>query len=80
MLLGTLVDSLLGNTLAGKGIVREDYGNKKGKGILKAVYGSKKKKKNLIPPHPLTNFELQKYLQNEPRFNGVFQEISYLIT
>ena len=40
----------------------------------------KKKKKNLIPPHPLTNFELQKYLQNEPRFNGVFQEISYLIT
>ena len=46
MLLGTLVDSLLGNTLAGKGIVREDYGNKKGKGILKAVYGSKKKKKS----------------------------------
>ena len=25
----------------------------------------------LIPPHPLTNFELQKYYQNEPRFNGV---------
>ena len=24
-----------------------------------------------MPPHPLTNFELQKY-QNEPRFNGVF--------
>ena len=22
-------------------------------------------------PHPLTNFEIQKY-QNEPRFNGVF--------
>ena len=36
-------------------------------------------KKILIPPHPLTNFELQKYYQNEPRFNGVFQEISYLI-
>ena len=79
-LLGTLAASLLGNTLAGKGIVREDYGNKKGKGILKTVYGSKtKKKKKLIPPHPLTNFELQKYYQNEPRFNGVFQEISYLI-
>ena len=80
-LLGTLAASLLGNTLAGKGIVREDYGNKKGKGILKAVYGSKTrtKKKILIPPHPLTNFELQKYYQNEPRFNGVFQEISYLI-
>ena len=23
-------------------------------------------------PHPLTNFEIQKYDQNEPRFNGVF--------
>ena len=26
----------------------------------------------LIPPHPLTNFEIQKYYQNEPRFNGAF--------
>ena len=25
----------------------------------------------LILPHPLTNFEIQKY-KNEPRFNGVF--------
>ena len=25
----------------------------------------------LIPPLPLTNFEIQKY-KNEPRFNGVF--------
>ena len=24
-----------------------------------------------MPPHPLTNFEIQKYHQNEPRFNGV---------
>ena len=23
-------------------------------------------------PHPLTNFEIQKYYQNEPRFNGSF--------
>ena len=23
-----------------------------------------------MPPHPLTNFEIQKYYQNEPRFNG----------
>ena len=23
-------------------------------------------------PHPLTNFEIQKYHQNEPRFNVVF--------
>ena len=24
-----------------------------------------------MPPRPLTNFEKQKYYQNEPRFNGV---------
>ena len=26
----------------------------------------------LMPPHPLSNFEIQKYYKNEPRFNGVF--------
>ena len=26
----------------------------------------------LMPPHPLTNFEIQKYYQNESRFNGVY--------
>ena len=26
----------------------------------------------LMPPHPLTNFEVQKYYQNEPGFNGVY--------
>ena len=25
-----------------------------------------------MPPHPLTNFEIVKYYENEPRFNGVF--------
>ena len=25
-----------------------------------------------MPPHPLTNFEIQKYYENEPKFNGVF--------
>ena len=25
-----------------------------------------------MPPHPLTNFEIQKYYENEPRFNGIF--------
>ena len=25
-----------------------------------------------MPPHPLTNFEIQKYCQNEPRFNGIY--------
>ena len=26
----------------------------------------------ILPAHPLTNFEIQEYYQNEPRFNGVF--------
>ena len=25
-----------------------------------------------MPPHPLTNFEIQMYYENVPRFNGVF--------
>ena len=40
MLLGTLGGSLLGNMLAGKGIVRAEYGSK-GEGIIRAVYGSR---------------------------------------
>ena len=51
MLLGTLGASLLGNMLAGKGIVKAgsgrrssdsstSYGNKKGKGIVRAGYGN----------------------------------------
>ena len=39
MLLGTLEASLLGNLLAGKGIVRAGSGNKKGKGIVRAGSG-----------------------------------------
>ena len=25
-----------------------------------------------MPPHPLKNLEIQKYYQNEPKFNGVY--------
>ena len=25
-----------------------------------------------MPPYPLTNLEIQRYYQNEPRFNGVY--------
>ena len=67
MLLGNFGVSLLGNMLAGKVIVRADFGNKKGKGIARAGYGNK----TLILPHPLTKFEIQVYYQNEIRFNGV---------
>ena len=28
----------------------------------------------MIPPHPLTNFEIQIYYQNGPRFNGVYSQ------
>ena len=27
-----------------------------------------------MPHHPLTNFEIQKYYQNEPKFNGVYSK------
>ena len=40
MLLGFRHASLLGNTLAGKGIVRAGSRNKKGKGIVGAGYGN----------------------------------------
>ena len=39
MLLGTLGASLLGNMLAGKGIVRVGSGNKKRQGIVRAGTG-----------------------------------------
>ena len=75
MLIGTLDASLLGNLLTGKGTERAGYGNNsiKGKGIEKAGYGNHSKKNGfLIPPHPLTNFEIQEYFENKPRFNGVY--------
>ena len=70
LLLSTLGASSLGNLLAGKVIVRAGSGNKKRKGIVRA--GTGKKMGFLMPPHPLTNFEIQRYCQNEPRFNVVF--------
>ena len=38
-------------------------------------------KKALIPPHPLTNFEVKDYYENEPRFNGVYSrgDVSIII-
>ena len=31
----------------------------------------------LVPLHHLRNFEIQKYYQNEPRFNGVFSRNNF---
>ena len=25
-----------------------------------------------MPPHPFTNFEIKKYYENKPKFNGVY--------
>ena len=66
MLLGTLGASLLGNLLTVKGVYRAG----KGKGINRTLL--LKQNGFLIPLHPLTNFDIQKYYQNEPRFNGVY--------
>ena len=74
MRLGTLSASLLGNMLQRKGIIRA------GEGTVRVGYGPKSSStkrsslKNffLIPPLLLTNFEIQRYYQNEPRFNGVY--------
>ena len=72
MLLGTLGASLLGNMLAKERKVI----NRAGEGIIRAGYGSNrssiKKRRVFNAVSSLTNFELQKYYQNEPLFNGVY--------
>ena len=77
MLLGILGASLLGNILAGKWI------NRVGEGIVRAGYGKSSKNSNknqngfLMLLHPLTNFQIQKYYHNQPRFNVFILEIIY---
>ena len=39
--------------------------------------GIKKKSNLLIPFHPLTNFEIREYYENEPRFNGVYSRDNF---
>ena len=67
-LLGTLGANLLGDLLikglSGKGTLTA------GEGTVRAGEGIKKK--SLMPAHPLTNFEIQEYYKNEPRFNSVY--------
>ena len=70
MLLGTLGANLLENILTGQGINRAGEGamaTRQDRGIVRGGYGNKKGKKNngfLMPPHPLTNFEIQEYCMN----------------
>ena len=63
MLLGTLDASLLGNMFADRGINRAGYG---------------KKGKKSIPPHPLTNFDIQIIRINLSLMEFIL-EIIYLI-
>ena len=80
MLLGTLGASLLGTILPGQGINRAGKGrgmNRAGKGIVRAGDEYKKGQKNnkmhfKCRPHPLTNFEIQKYYKSQSKFNGVY--------
>ena len=67
MILSTLGSSLIGNSLSGRGLFRS------GKEYLRAGQGIKKAL--ILPkPHPLTNFEIQNYYKNEPKFNGKSSE------
>ena len=64
-----------GTIRAGGGTIRAGEGTiRAGEETVRAGYVFKRAslKKNFTPPHPLTNFEIQEYYQNEPRFNGVF--------
>ena len=75
MLLGTLGASLLGNMLAGKGIVRAGYWYRERKGMLRAGYGSKK---ILTPPHPRRNFEIKNIVKMNQGLMEFFQKLIYL--
>ena len=74
MLLSKLGARLIGNMLSGKGINRAGVTR-----ITRAGNESQFKKNLLISSYPLTNFEIQQYYQNKPRFNGVIIEIIYVI-
>ena len=67
MLLSSIGAGLLGNILAGERV------NRAGEEIVRAGYRSSIKNKDFwYCPHPLNNFQILKYYQNEPRFNGVY--------
>ena len=68
MLLGTLDCSLIADVLT-KNLFKGKGSVKAGKETVRAGEGIKKV---LIPPYPLTNFEIEGYYENEPRFIGVY--------
>ena len=58
--------SLFGNMLAGEGIVRAIDG------VFRACKGTNRAAQDFNSAHPLTNFEIQKYCQDEPTFICVY--------
>ena len=66
MPLDTLVASLLGNLLLGKGVIRACDG------VISTGDGIKYKKRSLMPSHPLTNIQIQSYYQNKCKFKGIY--------
>ena len=65
-LLGTLAASVLGNMPAGKPKIPE-------RGVIRASDGV-----NIMSPHPLSNFEIQKVYKSKPKFNGIYWKRNYL--
>ena len=83
MLLGTLGASLLRNLWTGKGTTAASQWRKRletlaaranmpGQGKSRAGESTIRAGQDLIPSHPLTNFEIQKYYQNKPKYYGVY--------
>ena len=68
MLLDVLGAILLGNLLTSKELKRP---NKPGQGIMRAGKDTIRAGESQDSSHPLTNFEIRKYYQNEPKSNCV---------
>ena len=66
MLLSTLGAILLGNLSPCKGTVSVKVDLEQ----MRALQMSRSE--FLMPPKPLTNFEIQTYYQSEPKFNGIY--------
>ena len=81
MLLGTLEASLLGILLGGRQVKRLKSSNILERGFMKASESTIRADEitfravqdfNLMPSHALTNFEIEKYYKNEPKFNVIY--------
>ena len=72
ILRGTLDVSLLGIMLVDKAKIPGQGVIRGGEGTIRAVQDF------WCRPHLLTNFEIQKYYQNEPKFNGAYSRNNLL--